>query len=119
MRENSLISDIYYTSNMTSVINTIKGEKVMSTTQITRKIEALLDWEKILEEAKSEAERLRDEIKQEMVSRNTEELSAGQYIVRWTSVLTQRFDSTAFKKVMPDIYKAYTKQVASKRFTIA
>ena len=62
---------------------------------------------------------LRDEIKQEMVSRNTEELTVGQYIVRWTSVLTQRFDSTAFKKVMPDIYKAYTKQVASRRFTIA
>lgn len=91
----------------------------MSTTQITRKIEALLDWEKILEEAKAEAERLRDEIKQEMLNRNTEELSAGQYIVRWTSVLTQRFDTTAFKKVMPDIYKAYTKQVSSKRFTIA
>ena len=91
----------------------------MSTNQIMTKIEALLDWEKIMEEAKAEAEALRDEIKQEMMARNTEELTAGQYIVRWTSVLTQRFDSTAFKKVMSDIYKAYTKQVASRRFTIA
>ena len=91
----------------------------MSTNQILSKVEALLDWQKIMEEAKTEADALRDEIKQEMVSRNTEELSVGQYIVRWTSVLTQRFDSTAFKKVMPDIYKAYTKQVASRRFTIA
>ena len=91
----------------------------MSTTQIMNKIEALLDWEKIMEEAKAEVEALRDEIKQEMMARNTEELTVGQYIVRWTSVLTQRFDSTAFKKVMPDVYKAYTKQVASRRFTIA
>lgn len=91
----------------------------MSTTQITKRIEALLEWEKIMEEAKAEADALRDEIKQEMMARNTEELTVGQYIVRWTSVLTQRFDSTAFKKVMPDIYKAYTKQVASRRFTIA
>ena len=91
----------------------------MSTNQITSKIEALLDWEKLMEEAKVEAESLRDEIKQEMMARNTEELTVGQYIVRWTSVLTQCFDSTAFKKVMPDIYKAYTKQVASRRFTIA
>ena len=91
----------------------------MSTNQIMSKIEALLDWEKIMEEAKAEAETLRDEIKQEMMARNTEELTVGQYIVRWTSVPTQRFDSTAFKKVMPDIYKAYTKQVASRRFTIA
>ena len=44
---------------------------------------------------------------------------AGQYIVRYTSVLSNRFDSTAFKKVMPEIYKAYTKQVSSRRFTIS
>ena len=91
----------------------------MSTNQITKKNESLLEWEQIMEEAKAEAEALRDEIKQEMVNRNTEELNVGQYIVRWTSVLSQRFDATAFKKVMPEIYKAYTKQVASRRFTIA
>ena len=91
----------------------------MSTNQITKKIESLLEWEQIMEEAKAEAETLRDEIKQEMVSRNTEEMTVDQYIVRWTSVLSQRFDATAFKKVMPEIYKAYTKQVASRRFTIA
>ena len=27
--------------------------------------------------------------------------------------------TTAFKKVMPEIYKAYTKQVSSRRFTIS
>ena len=91
----------------------------MSTTQIMNKIKALLDWEEIMEEAKAEEDALRDEIKQEMVNRNTEELTVGQYTIRWTSVLTQRFDYTAFKKVMPEIYKAYTKQVASRRFTIA
>mgnify|MGYP003294251643 CR=1 FL=1 len=47
------------------------------------------------------------------------DLEAGQYIVRWTSVLSQRFDSTAFKKVMPEIYKAYTKPVSSRRFTVS
>ena len=91
----------------------------MSTNQITRKIEALLEWEKIMEEAKAEADALRDELKREMLIRNTEELTVGQYIIRWTSVLTQRFDATAFKKVMPDIYKAYLKQISSRRFTIA
>lgn len=91
----------------------------MSTIEITSKIEALKDLESLIEEAKAEAEALRDEIKTEMLSRDTEELEAGQYIVRWTSVLTQRFDTTAFKKVMPDVYKAYTKQVSSRRFSIA
>ena len=91
----------------------------MSTIEITGKIEALKELESLIEEAKAEAEALRDEIKTEMLSRDTEELEAGQYIVRWTSVLTQRFDTTAFKKVMPDVYKAYTKQVSSRRFSIA
>ena len=91
----------------------------MSTIEITSKIEALKELEALIEEAKAEAETLRDEIKAEMLSRDTEELEAGQYIIRWTSVLSQRFDSTAFKKVMPDVYKAYIKQVSSKRFSTA
>ena len=91
----------------------------MSTIEITSKIEALKDLESLIEEAKAEAEALRDEIKTEMLNRDIEELEAGQYIVRWTSVLTQRFDTTTFKKVMPDVYKAYTKQVSSRRFSIA
>ena len=91
----------------------------MSTIEITSKIEALKDLEALIEEAKAEAEALRDEIKTEMLNRNTEEMEAGQYIVRWTPVLSQRFDSTAFKKVMPDIYKSFTKQVSSRRFSIA
>ena len=91
----------------------------MSTIEITTKIEALKELEALIEEAKAEAETLKDEIKQEMMARDIEEMEVGQYIVRWTSVLTQRFDSTSFKKVMPDIYKAYIKQTASKRFSIA
>ena len=91
----------------------------MSTIEIQSKVEALRELESLIEEAKAEAETIRDEIKAEMLNRNTEELSAGQYIVRWTSVLSNRFDSTAFKKAMPDVYKAYTKTVSSRRFTIS
>ena len=91
----------------------------MSTIEIQAQIESLRALEELIEEAKAEAENLRDAIKQEMLNRDTEELSAGQYIVRWTSVLSQRFDTTAFKKVMPEVYKAYTKQVSSRRFTIS
>ena len=91
----------------------------MSTIEITSKIEALKDLESLIEEAKAEAEALRDEIKAEMLNRNTEEMEAGQYIIRWTSVLSQRFDTTSFKKVYGDLYKEYTKQTASRRFSIA
>lgn len=91
----------------------------MSTNDLVMKVEKLKELEELLEEVKTEAERVRDEIKQEMLTQDTEELEAGQYIIRWTSVLTNRFDTTAFKKVLPDVYKAYTKQITSRRFTIA
>ena len=63
--------------------------------------------------------RVTDERKAEMLERDTEELEAGKYIVRWTSVLSNRFDSTAFKKQHSELYKSFTKQVASKRFSVA
>ena len=91
----------------------------MSTTQITKKIEDLLALEQLMEEAKAEADTLRDEIKEEMLNQGVDVLTVGQYIVRWTSVLANRFDSNAFKKVMPEVYKAYVKPVFSRRFSIA
>ena len=91
----------------------------MSTVEITSKIEALKDLESLIEEAKAEAEALRDCIKAHMLQEDTEELEVGTYIVRWTSVLSNRFDSTAFKKEHSELYKSFTKQVASKRFSIA
>ena len=91
----------------------------MSTIEIQVLIESLRTLEELIEETKAEADLLRDAIKAEMLKRDTEELTAGRYIVRWTSVLSQRFDSTAFKRAMPDVYKTFTKQVNSRRFSIS
>ena len=91
----------------------------MANNELLNKIEELNSWEQLMEEARAEAEALRDSIKQEMLERDTEELECGQYIIRWTSVLTQRFDTTSFKKAMPDVYKSFIMQSASKRFSIA
>ena len=91
----------------------------MSKIELLTKIELLNKYEAMMEEIKAEADTIRNSIKAEMDARAVEELVAGQYIVRYTAVLSNRFDSTAFKKVLPDLYKAYTKQVSSRRFTIS
>ena len=91
----------------------------MSTIDLEIKIAQMQEYEALAEEAKAEAEALRDEIKAELTQRNAEEVTTGKYIVRWTSVLSQRFDSTAFKRAMPDVYKAFTKQVNSRRFSVS
>ena len=91
----------------------------MSANEITTKIESLRELEELIEEAKVEAENLRDDIKAEMMARNTEEMSVGQYIVRFTSILSNRFDTTGFKRAYGELYKEFTKQTASRRFTIS
>ena len=91
----------------------------MSKIELLAKIELLNKYEAMLEELKNEADTIRNSIKAEMEAREVEELIAGQYIIRWTPVLSSRFDATSFKKVMPELYKAYTKQTASRRFSIS
>ncbi len=91
----------------------------MSKIELLAKIELLNKYEAMMEDLKAQADTIRNEIKAEMEAHDLEEMIAGQYIIRYTSVLSNRFDSTAFKKVMPEIYKAYTKQVSSRRFTIS
>ena len=91
----------------------------MSTIEIQAQIESLRVLEELIEEAKADAEALRDAIKQEMLTREVDTLEAGQFIVRYTTVLSQRLDTTALKRALPEICKAYTKQVSSRRFTIS
>lgn len=91
----------------------------MSTNEMEMKITSLKEWESLLEEAKAQVESLKDEIKAEMLAQETEEMTAGKYIVRWTSVLSNRFDTSTFKKEHAEMYKQYTKQSSSRRFSIA
>ena len=91
----------------------------MATNDIIQRIEELNSWEQLLQEAQAEAEAIRDSLKAELTNRGVEELEAGQYIIRYTSVLSNRFDTTAFKKLYGDLYKSFTKQVSSKRFSVA
>lgn len=91
----------------------------MSINELEIRISKMQEWEELAKEAAAEAEAIRDSIKAEMLKRDTEELEAGTFIIRWTSVLSNRFDTTAFKKEHGDLYKAFTKQSASRRFTVS
>lgn len=91
----------------------------MSANEMIKNIEALQEMEAFLEEVKNETEALRDSIKADMLAKGIDEMEVGQYIVRWTPVLTTRFDSTGFKKSHADLYKEFTKQTASRRFSIS
>lgn len=90
----------------------------MSTNTIEKKIAELKELEEMAAELKAEIETIKDELKSVLVEQDVEELVIGISIIRYTTVLSQRFDSTQLKKKLPEIYTAYLKQVTSKRFSI-
>lgn len=90
----------------------------MSAMELLSKVEELKELEAFIREAEAEVEKLKEEIKAEMTKQSKDEMCVGRYIVRWTAVSTDRFDSAKFKAVMPDVYRMYVKQTKSRRFSI-
>ena len=91
----------------------------MSQNELINKIEALREYEVLATEVAAEIESIKDSIKKELDRRGVEDLQVGNYIVKFTTVLSNRFDSTAFKKQYNELYKAFTKTSLSRRFTIS
>ena len=92
----------------------------MTNEMIIQKVEKIKAIESFVKELEAEAESYKDEIKALMNTEAIETLQAGDYIIRWTSTLTSRFNTKKFKEDMGEaFYNAYLKQVASKRFSIA
>ncbi len=91
----------------------------MSKREMIDLIEQMNNFDDLAAKAKAKADAIREAIKEEMVAQDVEELTAGAYIIRYTTVLSNRFDTTGFKKLYGDLYKDYTKQVSSRRFTIS
>lgn len=66
------------------------------------------------EELSAEIENIRDEIKAEMLKRNADEVITGEYKITWKTVISNRLDTTALKKTLPDVFERFTKQTESK-----
>lgn len=91
----------------------------MAQNEMIELIEKYNEWKSLEEEAKKERENLENQIKAEMNARGTDELSIGRFIVRFTEIISNRFNTTEFKKQYPEVYKSFTKPVASRRFTVS
>ena len=91
----------------------------MCTKELTSKIREIKEYQRIVDEATEMLESLKDEVKAEMTARAVNEMDIDVFKVRWTSVVSNRFDSASFKKTHKDLYEQYTKATESKRFSIA
>ena len=76
----------------------------MSKNEIVSMIETMNNYDELASKAKAKADAIRD---------------AGAYIVRYTSVISNRLDSTTFKRLYADLYTDFTKAVSSRRFSVS
>ena len=88
----------------------------MSINEIKAKAAELKALKAMQEELAAEITAIEDEIKQAMGDQ--EQIIAGGYKITWKAVTSSRFDSSAFKKAMPELAAQYTKTTTIRRFSI-
>lgn len=91
----------------------------MSSNELTAKLRELKEMKAMVAELEAEIDTIEDEIKAHMTENETEEMIVDMFKVRYTTVKSSRFDTTAFKKTHVDLYEQYTKLTTTKRFSIA
>ena len=89
----------------------------MSRNELQAKAKEVKELMRMREELDAEITSLQDTIKAELGE--TEEVIAGEYKIRWTTVISNRFDTTAFKGKYADLYGQFTKESVTRRFSIA
>ena len=91
----------------------------MSTKDLTSKVKELKELKMMVEELEAEISTIEDEIKAEMTAREKNEIMLDMFKISWKEVVSNRFDSKAFKATHAELYKQYTKPVTTKRFLVA
>ena len=82
-------------------------------------IQTYNEYKAILKEAEAEMAKAEEALKKEMTKKGVDSLEIGDFKVRWTPMVSARFDSKGFKAAMPELYKEWTKEVESRRFSVA
>lgn len=91
----------------------------MNTIDLLAKVRNLKELEALISEAQAELDGIKDELKAELTNRNTEELDVDVFKIRYKTVKSSRFDTTAFKSTHKELYNQYVKQTETSRFIVA
>lgn len=91
----------------------------MSKTEMTSKVRELKELKAMADELAAEITAIEDSIKADMTAQGVEEMTVDVYTVRYKTVKSSRFDTTAFKKAMPELAARFMRETESRRFTVA
>lgn len=94
--------------------------KVITTNlNIEEEIKLIKGIESKLEELKELKEEKEAEIKKLLDETGIEELQVGAYTVRFSNIVRNNFNTSAFKKKYLELYNAFIKQTNYRKFTIS
>ncbi len=91
----------------------------MTKHELASKVEELKELKAMAEELSAEMTAIEDAIKAEMAARDTEELQAGLFKVRYKTIESRRLDGKSLKAEMPELYDRFSKPIITRRFVIA
>ncbi len=92
---------------------------MLNKNELISKVRELKELKQMADELAAEISSIEDELKAEMTAQNAEELTVDVFKLRYKTVISNRFDSKAFKATHEELYSQYTKQTETKRFTIS
>lgn len=87
------------------------------TTNINEVIKEIKEYQAMQDELKRQIEVLKAEAVEYLESNEIDEYMCDEGKVTYREVISNRFDSTSFKKDFADIYAEYSKKTSSMRFT--
>lgn len=90
----------------------------MSINELDARVSTYFDLLEQIEALQAEAEAIKDHVKAAMVEIEQEEITGHGWRATWHNTTTTRLDTTAFKKVHPDMFTAFAKTTTSTRFTL-
>ena len=94
--------------------------KIITTNlNIEEEIKLIKGIESKLEELKELKEEKETEIKKLLDEAGIEELQGGAYTVRFSNIVRNNFNTSAFKKKYLELYNAFIKQTNYRKFTIS
>ena len=90
----------------------------MSMDTMNARVSTYFDLMAQIEQLQAEAEAIKDELKGQMMERETEELEGTGWRATWHNTKNNRFDSKRFKTDHADLYDQYTVKTIGTRFTL-
>ena len=91
----------------------------MSINEMDSKVKELRELRRMADELAAEIEAITDTIKGYMEAQDMDTITGTDWKVTWKTVTSSRLDTTALKKVAPELAQQFTKTTTSRRFCLA